>query len=489
MKTDFSLPLSPESLAAWSGGRLVGASGAPVRAACTDSREAGAGVLFCAIRGERADGHDYMASAYAAGSRCFLCEHCPPVPTVPGAPSDFPDACFICVPDTVAALTPLAAGFRAAYLPALRIVAVTGSVGKTTTKELCAAVLRTAFPTFCREGNFNSVIGMPLCLPGIGTDRRAAVLEMGMSTRGEISALSRAARPDIAVITNIGSSHLEYLGTRENIARAKLEIQDGMSPGGQLLIDGDEPLLRAGTAHLRRDIVLRPVSLTKPEADFYVCGIRAAADGTVFDLRLPDGTVWHDLYVPAPGQHILLDAAYAAGVGYLSGVSRDRTAQGLADYRPAAMRQTLRRAGGVIVVEDCYNAAPESVRAALDTLPLLTPPGGRRMALLGDMKELGTGTVSLHRAVGAACAGRLDGLWTVGALGAEIAAGARDAGMSRVRALYPTGEPDEEAVAAELADGLAAGDVLLVKASRAMHLENAAEAVLRALLRREPAAE
>ena len=479
MKTDFSVPLSPDSLAAWSGGRLIGASDAPVCAACTDSREAGAGVLFCAIRGERVDGHDYMASAYAAGSRCFLCERPPAETEVQAA---FPDACFICVPDTVAALPALAAGFRAAHLPALRVIAVTGSVGKTTTKTLCAAVLRAAFPTFCREGNFNSVIGMPLCVPGIGTDVRAAVLEMGMSARGEISALSRAACPDIAVITNIGSSHLESLGTRENIARAKLEVLDGMRPGGQLLFDGDEPLLRAGAAHVRQDITLRPISLTDKAADFFVSGIRAAADGTVFDLRLPDGSVWRDLRIPAPGRHLLLDAAYAAGVGYLSGVSREEAARGLADYRPAAMRQTLRRAGGVTVLEDCYNAAPESVQAALDTLPLLTQSGGRRMALLGDMKELGTDTVALHRAVGAVCAGQLDCLWTVGALGAEIAAGARDAGMSRVQALYPAGDPDAEAVAAEILTGLAPGDTLLIKASRAMHLETVAEALLRGLM-------
>ena len=451
MKTDFSVPLSPDSLVAWSGGRLIGASDAPVCAACTDSREAGAGVLFCAIRGERVDGHDYMASAYAAGSRCFLCER---PPAEPEAQAAFPDACFICVPDTVAALPALAAGFRAAHLPALRVIAVTGSVGKTTTKTLCAAVLRAAFPTFCREGNFNSVIGMPLCVPGIGTDVRAAVLEMGMSARGEISALSRAACPDIAVITNIGSSHLESLGTRENIARAKLEVLDGMRPGGQLLFDGDEPLLRAGAAHVRQDITLRPVSLTDKAADFFVSGIRAAADGTVFDLRLPDGSVWHDLRIPAPGRHLLLDAAYAAGVGYLSGVSREAAARGLADYRPAAM----------------------------DTLPLLTQSGGRRMALLGDMKELGTDTVALHRAVGAVCAGQLDCLWTVGALGAEIAAGARDAGMSRVQALYPAGEPDAEAVAAGILTGLAPGDTLLIKASRAMHLETVAEALLRGLM-------
>jgi UDP-N-acetylmuramoyl-tripeptide--D-alanyl-D-alanine ligase len=482
MKTIFSVSASPAGIAAWSGGCLRGHSDTAVSAACTDSREAGPGVMFCAIRGERADGHAYIASAYAAGSRCFLCEHCP---TEAEIGTMYPDACFICVPDTVAALPPLAAGFRSEYLRGMRVIAVTGSVGKTTTKGLCAAVLRTALPTFCREGNYNSVIGMPLCVPGIGTENSAAVLEMGMSARGEISAMSRAVCPDIAVITNIGSSHLESLGTRENIARAKLEVLDGMRRGGHLLFDGDEPLLRAQAAHARGEILLHPVSRRDSGADFHAFHVRAEAGGTFFDLRLPNGDVWEGLHVPAPGEHILSDAVYAAGVGFLCGLDREQTARGLADYRPAAMRQTLHTVGGITVVEDCYNASPESVRAALNTLPLLSGSDGRRMALLGDMKELGTDTAALHRSVGAACAGRLDCLWTVGALGAEIAAGARDAGMSRVYPLYADGtEPDAEEVASGITAGLASGDVLLIKASRAMRLETAADAILRILAQR-----
>lgn len=477
MKTNFSVPQDPQTLAAWCGACLRGESRIAVTSACTDSREAEPGALFCAIRGERTDGHDYLTAAYAAGSRCFLCERIPA-----DISAAFPDACFLQVANTVDALPRLASGFRAACLPEIRVVAVTGSVGKTTTKELCAAVLRADSPTFCREGNFNSVIGMPLSVLGIGTDMRTAVLEMGMSARGEISAMSQAVHPDLAVITNIGSSHLEHLGTRENITRAKLEIMDGMHTGGQLLFDGDEPLLRAEMPHRRQDILVYSVSLTDPAADFLVTDIRPESDSTLFSLRLPTGTVWNNLRVPVLlSPPLVRDAAYAAGVGFLTGMSREAVMQGLSGYRPAAMRQTLRRAGGITVLEDCYNAAPESVLAALDTLPLLAAQtGGRCMALLGDMKELGNDTVALHRAIGAACAGRLNRLWTVGELGAEIAAGAREAGMQTVRALDPDGGgADAGATAEELLSGLAPGDVLLIKASRAMHLETVAEAVLR----------
>lgn len=477
MKTILSVPQDPQTLADWCGVNLLGKSRTAVTTACTDSREAESGSLFCAIRGERTDGHDYLAAAYAAGSRCFLCERIPA-----DASAAFQDACFLRVPDTVAALSQLAAGFRADCLPEIRVIAVTGSVGKTTTKELCAAVLRTASPTFCREGNFNSVIGMPLSVLGIGTDIRTAVLEMGMSARGEISAMSQAAHPDLAIITKIGSSHLEHLGTRENIARAKLEILDGMRPGGQLLFDGDEPLLRAEMPHRRQNIRVYSVSLTDPTADFLATDIRPEADSTVFSLRLPTGTVWSNLRVPALlSRPLMQDAAYAAGVGFLTGMNREAVMQGLSGYHPAAMRLNRCCIGGITVLEDCYNAAPESVQAALETLPLLAAQtGGRRMALLGDMKELGSDAVALHRATGAACADRLDRLWTVGKLGAEIAVGAREAGMQAVTIVNRReGTADAKAVATELLSELKPGDILLIKASRAMHLEAVTEKILR----------
>lgn len=476
MKTYTSIPLTAELIAEWVGGELILAGGGetqPIWSVCTDSREIESGGLFCAIRGERVDGHSYIPTAWTAGCACVLCEQVP----------EGLDGCYIRVEDTVAALSRLAAGVRDTYLSELSVTAVTGSVGKTTVKELCAAVLREQVPTFCREGNYNSVIGMPLCVLGIGTEYRAAVLEMGMSARGEISAMSRAARPTIAVITNVGSSHLAYLGTRENIARAKLEILDGMHPGGHLVLCGDEPLLLQELPPAYRDgtagVTVHAVSAKDPSADFFLSDIRPTGEGTAFSLRLPSGAIWSDLYVPAHGVHMALDAAYAAAVGYLSGMGREAVARGLGGYRAAHLRQETRRVGDVMLVLDCYNAAPESVRAALDTLADL-PANGRRLALLGDMRELGTDSDSLHRAVGEYVAARLDGLWTVGASGAQIAAGAADGGLPFVRAFAAEGgKADSEEVAATIAaaiaEALRPGDVLLIKASRALRLETVAE--------------
>lgn len=482
MKTYTSIPLTAGLVTEWVGGELIfqGVSETePIWSVCTDSREVEPGGLFCAIRGERVDGHTYIPTAQTAGCACVLCEQVP----------EGLAGCYIRVADTVAALSRLAAGVRDTYLSELAVTAVTGSVGKTTVKELCAAVLREQAPTFCREGNYNSVIGMPLCVLGIGTEYRAAVLEMGMSARGEISAMSRAARPTIAVITNVGSSHLAYLGTRENIARAKLEILDGMHPGGHLVLCGDEPLLGQELPPAYRDgtagVTVHTVSPREPSADFFLFDIRPAGEGTSFSLRLPSGSCWSDLYVPAHGAHMALDAAYAAAVGYLSGMSRESVARGLGGYRAAHLRQETRCVGDVTLVLDCYNAAPESVKAALDTLADL-PTTGRRLALLGDMRELGEDSDSLHRAVGGYAATRLDGLWTVGASGAEIAAGAAAAGLSFVRAFAAEGEePNSEViaavVAADIAEALLPGDTLLIKASRALRLETVAEKLIEIL--------
>ena len=228
-------------IAAWTCGRLV-VCGADVFSAeyklkgmCTDSREAGEGVLFCAIRGERVDGHDYMQSAYDKGTRLYLCEKIPVM--LSGS------YIAVVVDDTVAALSRIATAVRREHLSDLRSVAITGSVGKTTTKECVAAVLAEGGRVFKKEGNYNSLIGLPMSMLEIPADEKLAVLEMGMSELGEIHKMSSCLAPDIAIITNIGSSHLEHLGSRENIARAKLEIRDGLCDGGVLLIDGDEPLL------------------------------------------------------------------------------------------------------------------------------------------------------------------------------------------------------------------------------------------------------
>ena len=290
--------------------------------------------------------------------------------------------------------------------------------------------------------------------------------------------------PNIAVVANIGSSHLEYLGTRENITRAKLEVAMGLPAGGTLLINGDEPLL----AHLGQDFsedrplipegirVLR-VSLAGAEnADYQANHITSRDGGMVFDLTTPEG-VWRDLYIPAVGQHFIWAASFAAAVGQLSGLHEGQVREGLASYRPAAMRQDIRKLGGITLMVDCYNAAPESMKAALSALSLMAG-NRRRVAVLGDMKELGTDTVALHRGVGAyAAKSGLDLLITVGELGAEIATGAMEAGMNPDSVRVTGGKDTYEGTADYLRSILREGDHVLFKASRSMALETVVEAL------------
>ena len=480
MKITLTSPIAISDLASMAGGRLeicgVGAGG-EITHICTDSREADAHTLFCAIRGERVDGHDYMAKAAELGCTAVLCEK---------IPENAPAAAYVVVEDTVAALSALALARREGDMKDLSIVAITGSVGKTTTKEMTAAVLSQGRSLFKKDGNYNSTIGLPLSFMEIPVDTECAVLEMGMSSRGEISAMTQAVRPNIAVVANIGSSHLEYLGTRQNIARAKLEIALGLSEGGVLLVNGDEPLLE----HLGQDFgeelpvipdgirILR-VALLASDADYAAHGISSHAAGMEFDLTTPDG-VWSRLYVPAPGMHIVWAAAFAAAVGHLCGLSEAQVRAGLASYRPANMRQNIRTVGGVTVIEDCYNAAPESMRAALDVLDMTARGSqGRRVAVLGDMKELGADTVHLHRTVGQYAVSKgVELIVTVGELGAEIAKGALDAGMDPA-SIVITGGADTYADTADyLKTILREGDHVLFKASRSMSLETIAEAVL-----------
>ena len=476
MKITLAYPLTASKLASMVGGCLtvVGGTDPTVTHVCTDSREADENTLFCAIRGERVDGHDFMVKAASLGCVLFLCER---------RPRDL--ACnTIQVKDTVEALSALARAYRTETVKDLSVIAITGSVGKTTTKEMTAAVLSQGKSLFKKDGNFNSTIGLPLSFMEISTETDCAVLEMGMSSRGEISAMTEAVRPNVAVIANIGSSHLEYLGSRENIARAKLEIARGLSKGGILLINGDEPLLSALGQDFEEDLPVIPegirtlrVSLAgAPDADYMARNITPRDGGMYFDLITPVGE-WEGLYIPAVGEHLVWAASFAAAVGQLSGLTEGQVREGLATYRPANMRQNIRTVGGVTVIEDCYNAAPESMRASLEVLATVAAqaPHARRIAVLGDMKELGADTKILHRSVGKAAFERgVDLLVTVGDLGAEIARGALEAGMSP-ESIHVTGGADTYTATAEyLRAVLREGDHILFKASRSMALETVA---------------
>ncbi len=489
-----NIPRTPEAIASMCGGTLHRrgeTASRPIAHICTDSREADADTLLCAIRGERVDGHRFLPAALRAGCRTCLCERLPEGWEEFASDSPMGDvpAVAIVVEDTVTALGRLAAARRADDLAAMHTVAITGSVGKTTTKEMVAAVLRAGCHDqgkyFKKDGNFNSTIGLPLSQMEIPADTTHAVLEMGMSGRGEIAAMTAAARPDIAVIANIGSSHLELLGTRENIAAAKLEILEGLRTGGAVILNGDEPLLaHVEAADLPRGgRVWRLTLAGRADADLSAHHITADETGMTFDLHTPDRD-FESLHVPAQGTHMVWAGAYAAAVGCLCGFSEEVIREGLASYRPAALRQGRRTVGAMTFLEDCYNAAPESMHAAFDVLDITaahTPAPCRRVAILGSMLELGEETVARHRAVGRDYAARHpDLLVTVGALGAAIAEGAAEGGLSESRILIlgrdltpdtPDMTSAYPAMAATIAARLQDGDILLFKASRAMRLE------------------
>ena len=433
---------------------FTGDAGCEFEYVCTDSREADENTMFVATRGERVDGHDYIIKAIEQGCRCILCEYVPV--NIKGM-----KAAYVVVENSIDAFADCARGYRSGkYMP---VVAITGSVGKTTTKEMCASILKRKYKTYYTEGNFNSVIGMPMSLMAVGDECEVAVFEMGMSGFGEISRMSRAANPYIAMVTNIGSSHLEYLRTRENIARAKMEIGEGVVDGGFLLLNGDEPLLEDHYSD-RYDTVYI-------ESGYQYSNVRVEKDGTHFDL-LYSGNDLFDLRVPLIGKHFACNAAFAAYAALLLGVSEDDVREGLASCVPGKMRMNIYEKDGATVLADCYNAAPESMRAAIDTLSALNV-SGRRIAVLGDMKELGEGSELMHTRMGQYLSGKVDILITVGDLGRKIAEGAFD-GVSEVYSING-GDGYDVSGAERLKSIIREGDAVLFKASRSMAFEKIIE--------------
>lgn len=432
----------------------------------TDSREVCEGTLFLGIRGDRVDGNDYCAAAFTNGASAVLCERAPEA----GA--------AIVTDDTVIALGKIADAYKRKC--ACRTVAVTGSVGKTTTKDLIYAVLSQKYKTHASKGNFNSNIGLPMSMLEMPKECESAVFELGMSALLEIDYLSRLVKPDIGIITNIGTAHMESLGSRENIARAKLEILNGMSVGGTVLLNGEEPLLRAAKEKIL-SLGIRPVYISVSEnekiseySDFRAENIRQEIGQTIFDIRFGE-TVIRDLRLKVMGIHTVYAALLAAAVGILEGVSESGIRAGLLSFRTAPMRQSVERIGGITVIEDCYNASPESMRAALSVGETLVKQqgSGRLLALLGDMRELGASSGDLHRAVGR-CAAEKGAvkLFAFGELSSQyLADGALSGGLAEENIFrFADAEAFEDIGSAVLTE-IRRDDVLLVKASRALRAE------------------
>ena len=437
-----------------------------INSLCTDSREADENTAFFALVGERVNGHDYIPAAISAGCRCIISQE-PISSAIIGE-----KIALIIVKDSEMALSYMAsAQLEGRTYP---VIAVTGSVGKTTTKDMIAAVMREGKRTYVSSGNHNSVIGMPLSVMEIPQDCECAVLEMGMSDFGEIERMSLVAEPDIAVITNIGTSHMEALGDRRGICRAKLEVLCGLKKGGYLILNGDEPLLKNIGGRSYHTVY---VSLKRANADFFAQNIRTEFSGTRFDV-VHKGVTYPNFYIPVSGRHNVWAALYAFAVATLQGLSPEKIQNGLAHFRPADMRQGITDFEGVTLIEDCYNAAPESMRAAIDVLCECAPKKGHRIAVLGDMLELGRQSIALHRAVGEYLQERgVDLLIAVGNGGVEIAQGAVEAGMNPANAFLFIDRDNVDAIAKGLHSHVKAGDTVLFKASRGVRLERVIQAL------------
>ncbi len=431
---------------------------------CTDSREADAETLFIATRGERVDGHDYIVSALESGCRCVLCEY---VPTnIAGR-----EAAFVTVENSFDAFALCAKGYR--EKKPLKTVAITGSVGKTTTKELTAAILQKERKLYATTGNFNSVIGMPMSLMEVGEDKDTAVFEMGMSAPGEIRSMTRAATPDIAMVVNVGSSHLEYLGTRDNIAKAKLEIAEGLREGGTLLLNGDEPLIRKHVKKGKYSVIYVGTENRKG-CEVFAENISVTEGVTEFDLDFMGERI-SSLKINLIGKQFVTNASIAATAALLMGVSKEAVREGLSDYIPSAMRQNISKRDGVTVIADCYNAAPESMRAAIDTLCAVKTEG-KRIAVLGDMRELGKDSDKMHREIGEyVTRAGIDVLFTLGESGAHIADAAISSGMNAHSVFAERDTDNIESLCTEIRGRMREGDTMLFKASRGVALERVIE--------------
>lgn len=415
---------------------------------CTDTRKIQPGSLFVCLRGERFDGHSFASQAAQLGAAALLVDH----PVVADVPQ-------LVVTDTGKALLQLAGWYRRRFQ--LPVVGLTGSVGKTTTKELIALVLGAKYNTLKTQGNLNNEIGVPQMLFRLEDSHTAAVIEMGMNHFGEISRLTRAVAPTVGLITNIGVSHIENLGSRAGILQAKLEILEGMAPDAPLIVNIDNDMLR--TVKLG-DRPLLTFAIDDRSADFTATDIAEQGSTTTFTVH--HSTFTQPVTIPTVGIHNVYNALAAMAVGYVTGVDPVASASALANYVPAGMRQNLVQVGGVQVIEDCYNASPDSMRAALQTLGKL--PVHRRYAVLGAMLELGDYAKEAHTQVGKmAAVNGIDGVLAYGADAAYIVVAAKQAGLENAR-LFDT----KEALAQSLAQQVQPGDGVLFKGSRGMHLED-----------------
>jgi UDP-N-acetylmuramoyl-tripeptide--D-alanyl-D-alanine ligase len=469
--------LTADEIVAVTGGILVRRSDRAVRGGAVDSRLVEPGNLFVALEGERTDGHAYLAAAATAGAAAMLVRRVPDVGAGETPLEALGDVSVVLVTDPLRALHLVAAAWRRRFSPL--VVGITGSIAKTSTKEAVAGVLERRFTTLRTEGNQNNEVGLPLTVLRLGPEHEAAVLEMGMYVGGEIRELAEIGLPSIGIVTAVQPVHLSRIGSLQAIEDAKAELVEalpGADDGGVAILNADDERVRRMAARTRaRATTYGFAADADVRADDVVS---RGLDGMTFRLVTPSGE--RVVEIAALGRLAVHNALAATAAGLAAGLTLDEIVPGLAAPSRAPHRSTVIRAGGVIIVDDAYNASPGSMRAALELLAGI--PAARRIAVLGEMRELGRAHDDGHREVGAIAAEILDLLVVVDGAPGGAAAGIVDSALTAGLA------PERVVTAADAASAtdvmralMAPGDVVLVKASRGIELERVVEALTAAL--------
>ncbi len=455
-------------LVATGGTLLKGTTGRPVQRVCTDSRKVRKGDLFVALKGARFDGHRFIDEVFTRGANGVVVETFPRQ-TKASTPVRARSVPFVVkVADSLKAYQDLAAFHRTRF--DIPVVAVTGSNGKTTTKEMVAKTLSQCWRLKKTAGNLNNRVGLPQTVLGLTAVHQAAVLELGVDAEGQTTRLAEIARPTVGLITNVGNDHLEFFGNVEGSARAKAELLARLPRDGAVVLNADDPYYEFFRCRARCPVVSFGF---REQADVRGSHVQRKGARTEFRCHVAGRRRSHRLALHVHGTHNVSNALAAIAVGHVLGLSVANMATGLSRFRPVALRSQVSSWQGVTVIQDYYNANPDSMKAAVSLLQELGA-GRRTIAVLGDMLELGTETRTLHREVGAFLAGRRVSLLVAcGELGREVAHGASTEGMTASRVFEARGVNDAARILKKLVEP---GDVVLLKASRAMQFERLVEA-------------
>lgn len=446
--------ISVKEIAGFIGGRLIG-NDVYIDAVTTDSREANEGAMFIGIKGERVDGNDFATDFLKNGGSCAVVEKDIEVPE---------GKCAIRVEDTKKAIRDIAEFYRTTLN--IDVVAVTGSVGKTSTKDMLNSVISQSFGTFATKGNFNNEIGVPLTVFQLDSSYEKAVIEMGMSSLGEISRLTKIAKPQIAVITNIGTAHIGNLESRENILRAKLEVLECLD--GIAILNGDDEYLWGARESITHKTIY--YGIENSDADYVAYDVKCDSNGSSFKMKAEGEE--HSFYVPVVGLHHVYNAMAAIICGLHFGMKIEDISRGVSSYATSGMRQKEIEIGKIKLIEDCYNASLDSMKSSLNVLEALAE-NSRSVAVLGDMLEQGGLAESFHRQVGRYAAEKgMDTLVCIGKDAEYIADEAKKCGVLNVYK-FDTNQQASDFLSEYVKDG----DIVLFKASRGMKLEEVSSAL------------